>query len=244
MKLKLSIKNIIFILAVLVLIICGLIWKFNPRVFSTNNPDQGDKENLVTHVDRGLSEETKINFENRLSSLIDLVKIQETSGAAEIFNTYLKIGNTYYELGQLDLAQGYYEKILVTNPSDAAALENSGQNLYEMGDYSEAEKKWRAAVVVNPWEVTYIKIADLLSDKLPARQGEVQSLLEEAVASIGQTPGLLLRLGDWYVANGKYSEAISHYQVAKQLDSENQIVEQKISEAREAWQASQWSSSK
>jgi len=144
------------------------------------------------------------------------------------------LGNLKYQLGDLAEAKEIYTtKILADHPADAPALENLGQTLFEMQDYKGAELRWRAAISVSPWEVTYLKLVNLIAAKFPDRQQEIQVILEEAIANLGQSAGLLLRLGDWYANNGQYDRALSHYQVAKQLAPEDSLINEKIAEVKE-----------
>lgn len=228
---KISIKNIIFILAVVVLLAAGLVWKLDSQ---PNSPiSKSEPTNLAVYIDRGLTVEIKADLEKKVSDLEVLMASDEKIKAD--ISQWLILGNRYYQLGNLSGAQKAYEHIFVTNPQDAPAHENLGQVLYEMGDFTGAESHWRTALETNPYEVTYIKLVNLIDEKFPAKHFEIQTILEEAIVNLGQTPGLLIRLGDWYLSEGNYQRAISHYQVAKQLDPTSSNIDQKIKEARDLW---------
>ncbi|MFH1253233.1 MAG: tetratricopeptide repeat protein [Candidatus Uhrbacteria bacterium] len=233
---KLSIRNIIFILAVLVLLVAGLVWRLeknSPKLFS----GEPESPNLTLYADRGLSAEMQTSLEQKVSDLEALMASDEKVKAD--VSQWLQLGNFKYQLGDLAGAKEDYEHILTINPQDAPAHENLAQAFYEMGDFVSAESHWRAALAASPWEVTYIKLVNLIDEKFPARHAEVQTILEEAIATLGQMPVLLVRLGDWYLSEGDYSRALSHYQIAKQLEPTDQGIEQKITEAKEKRVASQ-----
>lgn len=227
---KIRIKTIIFAFAIAVLVTAGIIWHWE-----TNNGPLTDveQEEWLNYVDRGLPEDARALLEQKTSDL-EAAMANDSLVAGDI-SQWLILGNLKYQLGDLAGAKAAYEQILVDHPQDAPALENLGQALFEMGDYAGAEAKWRAALSANPWEVTYLKLVDLIYTKIPARSSEIQTILEEAIATLGQTPGLLSRLGDWYLENGEYQRAISHYQVAKQLGGSVETLDEKIAEAREKW---------
>ena len=221
------VKPIALSAAIIVLLVIGFLWYRN----EVDVPDEvGDGTEFVTWVDRGLSEEIKVEFELRITTLEAAI----SSNPERDISQLLQLGNLKYTYGDLQGAKEQYEDILFTHPKDAPALENLGQTLREMGDYEGAFARWRAALNISPYEVTYLKLADLIEEQFPERQDEIQTLLEEAIATLGQTPGLLKRLGEWYATNEQYDEAISHYKVAKQLDPDDETIDELIDEVRAA----------
>ncbi|OGL66334.1 hypothetical protein A2856_01395 [Candidatus Uhrbacteria bacterium RIFCSPHIGHO2_01_FULL_63_20] len=215
-------KHILVLASVAVVIVVGAFWFARDRAFSLPGAD------IVEKVDRGISPEDMVKFEERIAKQEAVV----AEGERDI-SEILVLGNLYYSVGDLAKAKAAYEDILSINPNDAAALENLGQTLIEMGDYARAEARLRAAVNVSAYEPTYIKLADLIDEHFPGRRGEIQGILETAIANLGQTPGLLVRLGRWYADRGMLAEAISHYEVARQLDPENDLIIQEIERLRD-----------
>lgn len=181
-----------------------------------------------TVVDRGLTPEMKTQFEERLVTQLGEIKKIENEGKRDI-SQYLVLGNLYYSLGRLGEAADAYRNILSTNPNDSPALQNLGQALLEEGDKAGAEDNWRKALLVEPEESYFLRLANLMAEQAPARSVEDERiLLESAVATLGQTPGLLYRLGEWYERQGRYEEAISHYKVSLQLGGEDASLAQTI----------------
>ncbi|PJA47384.1 hypothetical protein CO172_01720 [Candidatus Uhrbacteria bacterium CG_4_9_14_3_um_filter_36_7] len=223
---KISSKKqpIFFVIALVILVVIGLVWNFERK-----QPDSTlvDIE-LTTWVDRGLTKEAQENLEKRRSDLENSMAYDET--IANDISKMLTLGNLYYSLGDLASAKQWYESILSDYPNDAPAHENLGQTLKEMGDFKGAESHWNQAIVLNPYDLTYIKLADLIEEYFPDRRKEIQILLEEAIASLGQTRSLLIRLGNWYETQGDYERAISHYKVALQMDPENESLRELIKE--------------
>jgi tetratricopeptide (TPR) repeat protein len=226
---KVPLRTVVFTLAVLVLLFFGLAWKF--RWLETPNQSSSNEKIFLSYVDHGLKDEDRARLEQKISDLEN--RLATDAEFTKDLSQWLYLGNLKYQLGDLAGAKEIYEtKILADHPADAAALENLAQTLYEMEDYEGAELRWRAAISVNPWEVTYLKLVDMIASKLPERQGEIQGILEEAIANLGQSAGLVNRLGDWYADNGQYERALSHYQVVKQLAPENEMIDEKISKMR------------
>ncbi len=221
------VKPIALSAALIVLLAVGFLWYRD--YIDVSDEGTGETE-FVTWVDRGLSDNVKAEFELRIATLEAAI----ASNPERDISQLLQLGNLKYAYGDLSSAKEQYENILSTHPKDAPALENLGQALREMGDYQGALDRWRAALNVSPYEVTYLKLADLLDEYFPERQDEIQTLLEEAIATLGQTPGLLKRLGEWYAVNEKYNEAISHYKVAGRLDPDDETIDELIDEVRAA----------
>lgn len=214
-------KNALVLAAVAVVLAVGGAWFLRDRGFITPGPQ------LVTRVDRGISAEDMVLFDERIGKQEAMV----AEGERDI-TEILVLGNLYYSVGDLTKAAASYRDILSSHPNDAAAHENLGQTLIEMGDYPGAELELRAAANVSAYEPTYLKLADLIAEHFPERQREIQGILEAAIGNLGQTPGLLTRLGKWYADNGRLEEAISHYEVAHQLAPDDNAIEQEIERLR------------
>lgn len=182
---------------------------------------------VVDTVDRGLSEEQIAMFRTRIAEL-EATDAENKANGKEDINLLLTVGNLYYQIGELEVATGWYRSILELYPEDAAALENLAQAQIEMGDYLNALASLQAAANVSAYEPTYMKIADILDEHYPENQGEIRTVLETAIANLGQTSGLLARLGRWYADQGMLDEAISHYQVAHQIDPDDQAVNEAL----------------
>ena len=198
-----------------------------PKVISPN----GHETVLTPRVDRGIEPKDEQMLRDRIASKETAYREAAANGENGI-NLLLQIGNTYYTLGELDTAVSYYDRILADFPNDAPSLENKGQALLEMGDFAGAETVWRKAIVVNPIDVTYLRLADLIATRNPDRVPEVRLLLEQAISTIGQSEGLMIALGNWYKGQDMLEEAISHYEVALALNPKNATVKQEIAALR------------
>ncbi len=229
MKRNISVKTISVLVALVVILLGIGVW----RAFGTDGGGKTPPKEYVTYVDRGLSEEQLATQNQKIADLKARIAAKEAEGDPDV-GLMLQLGNAYYGIGELALAVEQYDAILKTHPTDAPSFENKGQALYEMGDYAGAEANWRAASAISPYEVTTMRIVNLIQDHYPARQAEIQSILETAIANMGQTVGLVSRLGEWYAANGMYEEAVSHYEVAVKLDPDNENLQDRLVELRQA----------
>lgn len=192
-------------------------------------PEAGDRGGkFKTYVDKGLTEEMRAEFDVRIATLKASIEADEKPDISK----YLRLGNLYYQTGELGLAKEAYEKILELNPEDVAARENLGTALVEMGDYKYAERVWAESLERSGNIFVVVSLVDLINEHIPEDKPRVKEILELAIQSLGQDPSLLSRLGDWYLENGDVERAISHYEVAKSLSPSPEFFEEKIREAR------------
>lgn len=218
--------------AAVIIVGLGGYWAWNQFGLSESPNLNTSEPTLKTTVDRGMEPDVRATFEERLAVQKQLVADNEAAGIRDL-TAILVLGNAYYTLGDLENAALWYREILRTNPLDAPALENLGQAQQEMGDYAGAEASWKLAVDQNGYEQTYLRLADLIEKHFPERRGEVQGILEVAIANNGQTVPLLTRLARWYGDSGMYEEAISHYKVAAVLDPDDESIETAIQELKQ-----------
>lgn len=205
-------------------------WEYQNR--SSVSPGSSGST-IRTIVDRGLTPEVETQFEERLTAQLAEIKSVESAGKRDV-SLYLALGNTYYSLGRLGEAVDAYRNILSTNPNDPPALQNLGQAQLEQGDLAGAEDNWRKALRVEPDEGFFLRLATLIADQTPPRPIEDERiLLESSVSTLGQTPSLLYRLGQWYERQGRLEEAISHYKVSLQLQGEDPALAQAIKDLEE-----------
>ena len=151
----------------------------------------------------------------------------------------LDLGNAYNTIGELAKAKEAYGRILVRNPNDAPALENLGTTLYLMQDYYGAEESWLAAAEISGSEPHILRLVDLINNHIPEHKAQVRDILEIAITHLGQTPGLLAALGEWYFEQGDFDRAVSHYEVALDVEPENEILQIRLEEIRNAWKNAQ-----
>jgi len=187
-------------------------------------PPAPPQQTIIPTVDRGLSEEDMAAQRQKITEL----EVQIAQAPERDISLILQLGNLHYGIGELAVAVENYDDILSTNPNDAPALENKGQAQLEMGDYIGALESWQKALAVSPFEVTYLRVANLIDEHFEGEEENVRLVLENGITNLGQTPGLLKRLGQWYESQGMYAEAISHYKVALQLDPDDAWLKDQI----------------
>lgn len=81
----------------------------------------------------------------------------------------LALGNAYYRLGQLGLAQGHYRQATVDHPEAADAWNNLAQVLFEQGQANEAARAVRRAVALGgPRAARYAATLEAIEAQVPA----------------------------------------------------------------------------
>ncbi len=211
-------RTILMVAAVFVLLLVGFFaWR---QTAAWKESGEAQTNSFLERVDRGMKEEDRAMFEGQIQKL--QAELQEKQGKGERdVNLLLRLGNAYYTIGELAESAKYYRDILSTNPNDAPALENLGQTQLEMTDYAGAEASWRRALQSSPYELTYVRLVDLINERIPEHRPQVKEILEHGIVNLGQTYSFMIRLGDWYALQNDFERAVSHYEVAVQLNPES-----------------------
>lgn len=211
------IKVIAAALAILILVAFWFL-RANPATApsGTEVPGNLPGTSITGVVDRGMTPEQEQTLAEKIAAAEKVVVDNEATGTRDI-SLILPLANLYYQAGELETAAKWYNDILRTNPNDPPALQNLAQAQLEMGDWPGARKSLEKVADLEAYEPTYLKLVDLIGERFPEDDAKIQTILETAIANLGQTPGLLTSLGDWYAKNGKLGEAISHYEVARVL---------------------------
>ena len=212
----------IVILIAVIVVVAGVVIFYRPQA----NP--AADEQFRTHIDKGMSEEVRAEFDLRISTLRASIDASEDPELRQ----YLQLANLYYQVGDLALSKQYYEMILAESPNDVPALENLGVSLEQMGDYSGAAKAWSQALELSGNSTTALRLAKLVEEHFPNQRPELKGLLEKSIETFGQEPVFLRMLGDWYANEGDYERALSHYEAAKSVTGSDDF-DELISEARQ-----------
>jgi len=212
----------LMVIIVVILVILAAIFIFRPEANNDLNVV------LRTYVDKGLTEEARIEFDLRVATLKSSIE----SNDEFVGGDYLRLGNLYYQTGELGLAKEAYEEILDRSPNDIGALENLGVTLELMGDYKGAAQSWTKSLSLSGNITTVIRLVDIIEEHIPDQYDRVGDVLELAIESLGQDEQLNGRLARWYFDNGVYDKAMSHYEVAEMMSGDTGKYDDRIAEAR------------
>ncbi len=223
-------RGYIVLVAIVVIVSVGAFWLQDYLRYQSDG--SGAETEFLSYIDRGLTEEVQIYYDQKIAELEASI---ESQGEEPSLGDLLELGNAYNTVGELAKAKEMYGMILVREPNDVPALENLGTTLNLMQDYYGAEEAWIAAAELSGSESHVLKLVDLINENIPEHKDRVKVILELAVNHIGQTSGLLSALGEWYFEQGEFDRAVSHYEVAIDLNPENEILEARLAEIRLAW---------
>lgn len=225
-------RAIVIITILAGVVLAGLWWRQQQPAQEQGEPSNQPEQTIQKTVDRGFDEEGWQKMQERIEADKQALREAEENGE-EVINKHLQLGNAYYAAGELQKAVDQYDTILETHPNDPPALENKGQALYEMGDYFGAEAAWRKAVGIDPQVHTYLKLDELYTKHLTQRYEAFGPMLEEAVANLGQSRGLMIALGNWHKEQGNIDRAISHYEIAIELSDNTDDLKEELAKLRE-----------
>lgn len=230
MKQLSSFRGYLVLVAIVIIVSVGAFWLQDYLRYQ--NKGSGLDNGFLTSIDRGLTEEVQIYYDQKIAELEVSI---ESQGEEPSLGDLLELGNAYNTVGELAKAKEMYGMILVRAPNDVPALENLGTTLNLMQDYYGAEEAWVAAAELSGSESHVLKLVDLINEHIPEHKDRVKTILELAIDHIGQTPGLLSALGEWYFEQGDFSRAVSHYEVALDVDPGNETLEIRLEEIKNVW---------
>jgi len=223
-----KIRGYLVLLAIVIIVIVGGFWY---QDYVKYQPAEEAESEFVTYVDRGLSDQAEEQYALIIAELENTIAEQ---GDTPNIGDLLKLGNAYHAVGELGKAKDTYARILIQSPDDVPALENLGTTLYDMEDYHGAEEAWVAATELAGSELHILRLVELIDEHIPEHKDRVKPMLELAISELGQSPGLLTALGEWYFEQADYDRAISHYQVALTLDPDSESIQKRLDEIKQA----------
>lgn len=219
-------KTVLLLIIVAAIIVAG--W-YAVRRPSTNEDLQG----LLTFVDRQIPPEHQV----RLTT--DIARMREEIGdrvgeakSMEDLDRWINIGNLYFVLGNLREARAALREAVDLNPVNYVAWGNLGDTLAEIGDLEGAREAYKKAIEFSNLTVYLLKYADFLRAKFPDDHAEYERVLLGAVAARGQQPEFISRLADFYMEQGRYQDAVTHYEVLLNLTQGDVQVQRDLAAAR------------
>lgn len=146
-------------------------------------------------------------------------------------DVYTLIGDTYYQLKELDRAYLAYDNSLLANPLNAGTLNNYAYFLSEnKGDLDKALKMSAEAIALEPDNATYLDTYAWIL----FRRGEYKEALEyeksalEKAGTQGESAEYYEHMGDIYFMNGSPDKALEMWRKALPLDTDNELLRRKI----------------
>lgn len=218
------------LLAVILLLVYSVMQRNSGPAIPAN---QNDYEGLITQQDIEI-EETAIHLlEHRITLNQAAIAAAKEAGERPEFVYYENIASEANLLGNLKLARETYEELLALNPIDPVIWNNYGNILMSMGDYVPAGEAFRQAIDLDPVQEYYRDyITYLERPESGGTDQEVLAALEESIETLGQTPWAMVNLAEWYLEHDDCEQALSHYEVAMQLNPENESIVKDYEEAR------------
>jgi arylsulfatase A-like enzyme len=123
---------------------------------------------------------------------------------------------TFRREGRLEEALAKASEARKVAPKDLEVLEENGLVFIEMNRLEEAEEALRAYTALKPNPNILILLAEILAET--GRRSEGETLLQQAMELEPDHGGVMITWGDFLAARGKYDEAMSWYQKAKEVD--------------------------
>lgn len=146
----------------------------------------------------------------------------------EKIQLYLTLGDAWFERGNFEKSDEYFEKALETDQQNALVLNNYAYNLFKRNiKLSKAQEMAAKALEIDPNSGSF---ADTYGCILMAlgKLDEAEKWIAKAIALEGENQEVLEHLGDLYLKQGKKNKALEIYKKILEKDPENKSVKSKI----------------
>jgi tetratricopeptide (TPR) repeat protein len=170
-----------------------------------------DPYEYVHHYHLGLVYQFLNRLQEAAASYLAALDLKPTDAASN-----MSLGTVYFALNDPAKALPYAERAVQFDPKSAAAWVNLGLILDANTQFARAEEAYRKSLDLDSSSaMTRLYLGEnLLSQNKPA---QARGVFAELV-KVEDTPLHRKRLGDAYLAEGNYKDALTQYQAALKLD--------------------------
>jgi tetratricopeptide (TPR) repeat protein len=196
--------------------------------------NQDPYEGLVTHLEVQSEEGVRTLAQQRIATAQASLQATKDAGQEIDPNMYSAIASDALLVGDLVLARESLEALLAENSLNSATWSSYGYTLLLMQDYENAKTAYLRAVELTPMEATYRDAIRILTQQFPEEREKVKELYEDSVDLLGQKMFNMLGLANWYADAGDCDRAESHFDVAKDLSTTDEIRQQVVDEEKAA----------
>lgn len=150
------------------------------------------------------------------------------------FRPNFLLGSEYLNRGQLDLAEGYFNKALHVEPSNKAIHNNLAVIFLHRKDWKSAHFHLQAALQLDPhYFDAQLNIAYLY--QLAKKYDEAEGMLIKALEKNSQDSRAWSNLGNVYFAQNRFNEAHTAYHKGLHVSPDNQALKQNLFLLYQKW---------
>jgi tetratricopeptide (TPR) repeat protein len=189
-------------------------------LFSAASVFAGNNEKGIEYYRAGLYDAAKIFFTQ-----------QTNQTATEKAENYYYLGQTYYELNQIDSAQYCYQQAIAASPEYPFGYIGSGKLALKKGNSKEADDLFKKANGYAPKKDASVQceIAQVYSDA--GLYDKSTEALEKARKTNIKYSGIYLVEGSTLMKQGKVGDACARYQMAINFNDQDKVAYLKLAHA-------------
>ncbi len=190
------------------------VWKDNYTLFSTDIRNGGNSALLLKHygselINMSVAETNPAKKDSLMNLGVSYVE-KSLQINPRFSEAYFKLGYAYYQLHDYEKSIEYYKK---TNQNNSMNVSNMALAYYMNGDYGEALKLLKRALQLNPNNQTARR-------NLPMVEKAFQRNLQQMKNRQSDDPQHYYELGNLFVEQGDYKNALESFDHAIQLNPE------------------------
>lgn len=216
---KNKIKIIAIIAGVFVLLVAGYFYEKN------QNQNFKQENNFTKKIEVNLTAEQLVDFENRVSEILDKIKNENPDENNDFYDDYLSLGIYYETLGDLEQAKNSLLKAGEIRPLSSLPWSNLGSLYQTMQDYSSAEHSLRKAIELEKEKASaYLKLTELYRYKLNADQETILQVYEMGIHNATDKYNLLVTSAKYLEDIGQIEKAIEVLETVKEMYPESEEI--------------------
>ncbi|MDO8408266.1 MAG: hypothetical protein Q7S95_03465 [bacterium] len=158
----------------------------------------------------------------RIATDADRAKLTALLGKGQYddYDLYIGLGNDASLEGEGSGAYMSYNKAAAIRPNKGLAYANLGNLFDELGAYHTAADAYAKAVRVEPGQLQYhLSRLNFLVRRFPTDSARITVAFADAYRQFGDTAPVLTIKAQWFEGQGRYADAITTWQMVKQLSS-------------------------
>lgn len=194
-------------------------------VSSASKSGRSDDREVIETKEVDISDADRALVERDQALVLAAIEAQEALGEGHLsLGLYRDAAANAQLVGDLATAREQLETYLDHNSLNYSVWRQYAGVLEDMNEIKLAEAAYLESIENGGGEQEVMALIKLWREHYTheEKSQQIKTVLDATNAALGQTPAVLIELGQWYLAEGNCEEAIAHYEVLVDLIPDNE----------------------